>query len=488
MLKNSAGMRRALPLRAIMPSDRYPVTMTGNQSSTPLGYPAMVESSPDKIIVPPEVVSVPLVSGRWNRPGLVVLLWVCAILLHGIEQVLFAESYFSSSLFFASVPVFAALVGVMIAGLRKSWFALAAGLLAVDCAVMIFQLALQSLFGATVWTFAWGLSLVAAVLVSARLTALAGLRAGVAPSTVGRAAIAVMMIVGVAPLAPQLDEPIYALTATLESVSDHPSVPVIDSEALWTAQPSLVKQSVNAVEPLRSTGQDTFLVTIGAGGSQDLFGREARTARTVLGQAFGASQRSILLANDKASLNRIPLATNSNLDAALAGIASKMAGSSALVVLYLTSHGSRDAELTTNLPDYQSLPSIGATRLAQSLNRAGIRRRVIIVSACYAGSWIKPLASDDTIVIAAARADRTSFGCSDDRQLTYFGEAILTGKLKDGASLAVAFDSARRQVASWEGREAQLPSLPQAFVGRNMTGIWNAPNTASPQTPIPPSR
>ena len=38
---------------------------------------------------------------------------------------------------------------------------------------------------------------------------------------------------------------------------------------------------------------------------------------------------------------------------------------------------------------------------------AGIRHRVIAVSACYSGGWIGPLASDTTLVMTAADADST---------------------------------------------------------------------------------
>jgi hypothetical protein len=180
----------------------------------------------------------------------------------------------------------------------------------------------------------------------------------------------------------------------------------------------------------------------------------------------------VLLSNDEDSLYRVPLASTTNLDALLSGLGGKIDPARDLVVLYLTSHGSRDAELTTDLPNYDDLRQISATGLAEGLERAGIRRRVIIISACYSGSWIKPLASDDTIVITAARADRTSFGCSDDRELTYFGEALLKGPLASGASLSESFEAARRRVAGWENAEHGKHSEPQAFVGRNMSAIW----------------
>ena len=127
------------------------------------------------------------------------------------------------------------------------------------------------------------------------------------------------------------------------------------------------------------------------------------------------------------------------------------------------------------MPDYSGVQPIGGSLLRQELDRAGIRRRVIIVSACHAGSWIKPLATDDTIVIAAARADRSSFGCDDSRELTYFGEAFLKADVSPDASLADRFDAAKRKVATWESEILQPHSEPQAFIGKNMSDVWKSP-------------
>jgi hypothetical protein len=290
-----------------------------------------------------------------------------------------------------------------------------------------------------------------------------------------------LLVLSAWPCISLLDGRFLAMSAQLAPApSAEDALPDIDEERLWTSQPSLVAQALAQVaQPRRGTGT-TYLVTVGAGGSQDLFGREARVARETLGRALGAEQRSVVLANDEASLYRVPLAANSNLDSVLTGLARRGDPSRDLIVLYLTSHGGREAELMTDLPNYRDLQAIGARRLAEELKRAGIRRRVIIVSACYAGSWIKPLATDDTIVIAAARADRNSFGCSDDRELTYFGEAFLKAPVPAGASFAERFEAAKRKVAKWEATEAKRPSEPQAFVGRNMTAVWKARPTEAP--------
>lgn len=97
---------------------------------------------------------------------------------------------------------------------------------------------------------------------------------------------------------------------------------------------------------------------------------------------------------------------------------------------------------------------------------------MIVVSACYSGTWIKPLASPDTIVITAAAADRTSFGCDDSRQYTVFGQAMIEGGLASGVSLEQAYAQLRRDVEREEAAQGATPSLPQVFVGERMRDVW----------------
>lgn len=248
----------------------------------------------------------------------------------------------------------------------------------------------------------------------------------------------------------------------------------IDAEALWPAQPQLVADSLARLDQASQASPPTFVVSIAAGGSQQLFGREARAVERLLSRRFGSNSGGVLLSNARADLNKVPLANDTNLTAILAGIGKSADAARGLTVIYLTSHGGTNAALQTDLPDYTRLHEISAQRLAAALDRAKIRRRIVIVSACYSGTWIKPLTSPDTIVITAAAADRTSFGCDDSRQYTVFGEALINGKLSDGASLAEAFAALKREVSLREAEQDAMPSLPQAFVGDRMRDVWAA--------------
>lgn len=252
------------------------------------------------------------------------------------------------------------------------------------------------------------------------------------------------------------------------------TVAPIDAEALWPIQPQLVAASLARLDQGSQAGPPTFVVSIAAGGSQQLFGREARAVERLLSRRFGLNSGGVLLSNARADLNNVPLANDTNLTAILAGIGKSADVSRGLVVIYLTSHGGRDAALQTDLPDYTRLHEISAQRLAAALDRAKIRRRIVIVSACYSGTWIKPLTSPDTIVITAAAADRTSFGCDDSREYTVFGEALINGELRDGASLEDAFAALKRVVSLREAAQDITQSSPQVFVGDRMRDVWTA--------------
>ena len=214
-------------------------------------------------------------------------------------------------------------------------------------------------------------------------------------------------------------------------------------QKLLELQDGLVRQAVDALPPRAPGRVNLYALAIAASGRQQLFSREAHLALQVIAQRFGAEYRGgVLLSNGAPDLTHAPLATRGNTIMALSGLGHHADPGEDVAFLYLASHGAPDASLETDLPDLEPLSAISAKSLHQALTQSGLKRRVIVISACFAGSWIPELADNDTILITAARYDRTSFGCDDTRPLTYFGEAFLQGPLAHGASLQEAFQAA----------------------------------------------
>ncbi|WP_118855753.1 C13 family peptidase [Sphingomonas mesophila] len=416
---------------------------------------------------------------RLGAPAIIALLWLAAAFVHAFGQVRFPNfedgtPTVSSILYLSTGPVLAALVAAAVARKRSAVLPLAGGLLVIELIASLMWVATEFAIPESD-TLSWTGFGIALLGILAGALCIAGILRGdgVSPArrrTAAAAALAAMIAWQSLSI---IDQPLLAMASgTAEQATDS-DFPEVDEERLWPAQPALVERALAGVDRSPTRAGNRFVVAVAAGGIQDLFGREARLAQSVLSRAFGAAGRSVLLANDEASLHRVPLASNANLDAVLTRLGRTMDSERDVAILYLASHGSRQAELSTDLPDYESLQPIGARRLAAALDRAGIKRRIVIVSACYAGSWIAPLKSDDTIVVTAARQDRSSFGCTDERELTYFGEALLKGPIASGASLAESFAAAKASVARWESGEDQH-SEPQAYIGRNMRAVWTA--------------
>jgi hypothetical protein len=169
------------------------------------------------------------------------------------------------------------------------------------------------------------------------------------------------------------------------------------------------------------------------------------------------------LINDVDDRDSYPLATVSGLTDGLRLLAGRMNPDEDVLVLTLTSHGSREGLEVTN----GSLPllQLGPTELRQALDESGIKWRVLIVSACYSGVFLEPLETDFTFIATASDSEHSSFGCEDDRDLTYFGEAFLKDSVPTTASLEEAFKKAADLIQRRETAEHLEHSNPQLYVG-----------------------
>lgn len=236
-----------------------------------------------------------------------------------------------------------------------------------------------------------------------------------------------------------------------------------ENEALLFGQSGRIDTAIAEMAP-RYGDASTFFLGFAGYGEEMVFAEEVNFAANVIGARFGTTDRSLLLVNDARSTDAHPLASLSGLRHALRGIANKMDLNRDVLIMSLSSHGSKYGELSVS---NRSLPMrpLAATDLRAALDDAGIEWRVIIVSACYAGTFIEPLATPKTVIIAATEESRRSFGCSNDRYLTYFGEAFYRDSLPHTTSLVDAFEEARKLVTERENKEGITPSLPTARFG-----------------------
>jgi hypothetical protein len=163
----------------------------------------------------------------------------------------------------------------------------------------------------------------------------------------------------------------------------------------------------------------------------------------------------------------VPFATVSNLRATLSEIGDIIDPEQDVVMIYLTSHGSRDHKLSVEFAPLR-LDPLTPEVLKEMLDSAGIKWRIIVVSACYSGGFIDPLKDEYTLIMTASAADRTSFGCGSESNATYFGDALFGHALRVEDSFVKAFAQAKARIEERERVEKLRPSEPQLFVGEAM--------------------
>ena len=240
-----------------------------------------------------------------------------------------------------------------------------------------------------------------------------------------------------------------------------------DSEGLLFDQPARIEAAVAGLSEPGGTGTAAYMVGFAGVGEEQVFAHEIGLAAQVIGKRYDTAGRTVLLVNDRGDRDSHPLATVSGLALTLQRLGERMDRDRDVLFLVLSSHGSDAPELAIS---NGSLPlnQLDAEELAAVLKQSAIRWKVIVISACYAGGFIPPLQNENTIILTAAAADRTSFGCGSDRDLTYFGEAFFRDALPQARSLKAAFDAASTALAVRETAEEVTPSHPQAYFGNAM--------------------
>lgn len=231
-------------------------------------------------------------------------------------------------------------------------------------------------------------------------------------------------------------------------------------ERLLTEQPALLQAQLDRLLAQDPDRLDVYLLSFAGDGGERVFGNEVDYAQRLFDHRFGTAGRSLGLLNQPHSTEHRPLATLSNLRKALTGLGGILDPEQDLLVLFLTTHGSEDHQLYVDLLGLP-LDQISPADLRQALDESGIRWKVVIVSACYSGGFLDALADPSTLVITAARADRSSFGCGPDADFTYFGRAFFINALNRTGDLLEAFRQAREEIAAREAEEEYTPSEPQ---------------------------
>jgi hypothetical protein len=262
------------------------------------------------------------------------------------------------------------------------------------------------------------------------------------------------------------DTPIwYSYNADEYAASENTAT--IDTERVYYRQRELLQHTAESLSTHRPGITDLYFVGFGSYAAQDVFMKEVAFVRDLFDRKFDTRGRSAILVNNAKTVSYLPLANVSNLRITLNNIASRMDTSEDVLFLFLTSHGSKDAVLSVN---FRAIApnDLSDEDLHEILEESGIKWRILVVSACYSGSFIERLKNEHTLILTAADKDKTSFGCSNDRELTYFGEHFFSRELAEGGSFVEAFHRARNTLRQREIEENIIASDPQIFIGTAM--------------------
>jgi hypothetical protein len=234
------------------------------------------------------------------------------------------------------------------------------------------------------------------------------------------------------------------------------------------AQGRLLEDALTNV-PASTPAVELYTLTVGGDGKQSVFLRESDYVSNMLNSRFGAFGQ-IRLVNHRDHLVDRPMATRENLRRAALTLAER-SGPEDLIFIYLTSHGTSEHELVLDQPRME-LADLPADELAAVLAPLKNRDKIIVISACYSGGFLPALKDERTLIMTASRADRVSFGCSEEANFTYFGDALFAQALNQTDDLEQAFKLAKATVAERELADSFEASEPQIWAPKTVLSHW----------------
>lgn len=117
----------------------------------------------------------------------------------------------------------------------------------------------------------------------------------------------------------------------------------------------------------------------------------------------------------------------------------------------------------------------------------GNRPTVVVISACFSGVFVPTISGPNRMVLTAARADRSSFGCGQNDKYPYF-DACMLESLPGSTDFVALGRRAQACVAAREKAEGLTPaSEPQLAVGGAMRPVLPLYAFAGRAAPSPAS-
>ena len=286
------------------------------------------------------------------------------------------------------------------------------------------------------------------------------------PRAISPAAIVALFVLLPAYFVPSA--PLWERTFDEKDAANQPGLPrqAFSEKALY-AQPELLSAAVNQLKSGRAGVDDLYFVGFAPYATQDVFMKETLSIGKLLEERFDTGGRSVSLISHPSLVEKYPIATLTSLRHVLREVGERIDPEEDVVLLHLTTHGSETHELSVEFYPLQ-LQGIRPAEVRAALDDAGIKWRIVVVSACYSGGFIESLKDAHTLIVTASDATHTSFGCGNDFDFTYFSKAYYDEALRKTRSFTQAFAMAKESVREREQKEGLQASNPQMYMGEAM--------------------
>lgn len=242
------------------------------------------------------------------------------------------------------------------------------------------------------------------------------------------------------------------------------------STALQQQQDAQAVQAVQAIT--QATGRRVWFAGFAMNSTSTAFQNDMELVSRRLSELDGPVMKYEDSNGEQRGELRFPFATPETLAEAVQQISSH-AGPDDIVVVFISTHGNRKI-LSVNIAHHELAP-MTATQLSAALSPLGNRPTVVILAACFSGSFLPELQGDRRIVITSASGERASFGCQAKSRNTFFTEELFANAFDSSKSLSQIMADAKVRVAQREHALKFPNSQPQMSVGLKLRWLAERP-------------
>jgi len=216
-----------------------------------------------------------------------------------------------------------------------------------------------------------------------------------------------------------------------------------NSELVQAAQQQLLDNALDDLADERPGLTDLYFVGFAADAREPALHADVLRAQQVMDERWDTRGRSIVLANDPQSLLDTPFATVTHLRETLREIGGTIDPDTDVVMIYIAGRGGAAGVDVVHPP--LDLLTLSPATLRALLDDAGIKWRIIVVSACRSDRFREVLADESTVVLTATAGEDA--GCAIGGEGTALGDALFGHGLAEHDAFADGLAAATKTLS-----------------------------------------